>query len=131
MARLVNIKLCFRTYFCNLIIQIKWCKIQYLNLDKALLFLSNQVISLKNWKLWQGPTTTEFNIFCLHFPHVSVLPMSTKGCSGLFLFCLDLELFTNLVSVNVQKPDLFFFWQITQVLKKKKNPENHFIDIGK
>ena len=40
---------------------IKWCKIQHLSLDKALLFPRNQVISLKNWKLW-GPTTKAFNI---------------------------------------------------------------------
>ena len=46
----VNIKLDFTDkLFCNLIKIIKWCKIQYSNLDKALLFLGNQVIWRKNW----------------------------------------------------------------------------------
>ena len=72
-----------------------------LTLDKVILFPINQVICLKNGKLWQAPTTIEFNIFCWNFAHVSVLPMSTNGCFGFFLFCLDLELLINLVFVNV------------------------------
>ena len=103
--------------FCNFIKLIKWRKIQYLNLNKALLFLRNQVICLKNWKLWRVPTTIEFNIVCWSFAHVSVLPMSTKMCSECFLFYLDLEL---LVSVSIKKPGLFWFWQITQILNKIK-----------
>ena len=42
---------------------IKWCKIQYLNLDKTFVFRRNQVICQKNWKLWRAPTTVQFNIF--------------------------------------------------------------------
>ena len=30
--------------------------------------------------------------FCWNFAHVSYLLMSTKGCVGFCLFCLDLEL---------------------------------------
>ena len=30
---------------------------------QTLLFSRNQVFCLKNWKLWQTPTTIEFNIF--------------------------------------------------------------------
>ena len=102
---------------------IKWCKIQYLNLGKALLFARNQVIYLKNWKLWQAPTTVQFNIFCWTFAHFSYLPMSTKGCVGFFLFCLELELFAknkkiSAVSTLSQKPGL----SITQDLNKKKIP---------
>ena len=63
---------------------IKLYKIQYLNLDKALLFHRNQPICLKNWKLWRAPTATKFNIFSWNFAHVSYLIMSAKGCSGLF-----------------------------------------------
>ena len=61
---------------------IKWWKIQYLNLDKVLVFPRKQVICLKNWKLWRAPNTVEFNIFCWNFAHDFVLPMSTKGCEG-------------------------------------------------
>ena len=41
--------------------------------------------------------------------------MSTKGCSRIFLFCLDLELLINLVSVSVLKPGRFLFWQINSM----------------
>ena len=34
--------------------------------------------------------------FSWNFEHVSYLPISTKGCLGLFLFCLDLELFAKI-----------------------------------
>ena len=34
--------------------------------------------------------------FCWNFAHVSYLPISTKGCLGFFLFCLDLELFAKI-----------------------------------
>ena len=84
-ARVVNLKLAFTDWFFdNLIILIKLCKMQYLNLDKALLFLRSQVICLKNWKLWRAPTTVESNILCWNFAHVSYLTMSTKRCSGFF-----------------------------------------------
>ena len=53
--------------FYNLVTLIKWCKIRYLNLDKALFFPRNQVICLKNWKLWQAPTNMKINIFFLKF----------------------------------------------------------------
>ena len=42
------------------------------------------------------PTTLQFNIFCWNFRHVSYLSMSTKGCAGFFLFCLNLELFAKI-----------------------------------
>ena len=48
-ARAVNLELGFTDYsFYNLVILIKLCKIRYLNLDQALLFIRNQVHSLKN-----------------------------------------------------------------------------------
>ena len=110
---------------------INWSRIQYLNLGEALLFPRNQVICLKNWKLFRTPTTSPFKNFCWNFTHVSVLHMSTKGCVEFFSFCLYLKLLINLFSVSVQKPGLFWFWQITQVLIKIKNPSHPFVDIGK
>ena len=64
----------------------KLCKIRYLNENKALLFPRNQVIRLKNSKLWQAPTTTELNIFCWNFAGVSSKTKSTKGGSEFTLF---------------------------------------------
>ena len=109
----------FLYYF---IILTNQCQIPYKTLDKALLFLRNQVFCLKNWKLWRTTTTLEFNFFCWNFAHLSYLPMSTKGCSGFFKFFLDLELVAkienDLVFTHPQKP---VFW-ITPDLKGKKIP---------
>ena len=38
----------------------------------------------ENLKTWRAPIAIEFNIFCWNFAHVSVLPVSTKDCSGFF-----------------------------------------------
>ena len=68
-AHMVNLRLAFTEwFFYNLIVLIKLYKIRYLNSDKALLFLRNQVIYLKNWK---SPTTIKFNSFCWYFAHVT------------------------------------------------------------
>ena len=49
-----------------------------------------------------------------------------KIVCGIIKFCLDLELLINLVYVNVKKPGIFWFWQITQVLNKiKKIPHTN------
>ena len=58
--------------------------------------------------------------------------MSTKGCVGFFLFCLDLELLIKVQKTSVYKPGLLKFLQITQDLNEiKKNPTQSFVDIGK
>ena len=50
----------------------------------------------EKWKLWRAPTTVDFNNFCWNFAHVPYLTISTKRCVGLFLFCLELELFAKI-----------------------------------
>ena len=76
-TRAVNSKLAFtQSFFYSLIILIKLCKIRYLKLDKALIFPRNQVICLKNWKIWRAPTTIKFNIF---FAEI-LLTFPTKQC---------------------------------------------------
>ena len=76
---IVNIKFGFMDWFLYyFILLIKQCKILYKTLDKALLFSRNQVICLKNRKLWRAPA----NIFFWNF--VSYLSMSTKGCLDFF-----------------------------------------------
>ena len=57
---------------------------RYLNLDKALLFPKNQVICLKNLKLWRAPTTVEFNIFLLKFCTRFLLNNVYKNLLGIF-----------------------------------------------
>ena len=111
---------------------IKWCKIQYLNLGKALWFPRNQVICLKNWKLWWAPTTVQFNIFCWNFTYVSVLPVYAKACVGFFIIlfrswviykpglceCVETRSFLILVNNSSSK-------------QNKKNSTHSFVDSGK
>ena len=107
-ARVVNLKLALTEWlFYDLVILIKLYKIWYLNLDKVLLFLGNQVISLKNQKLWWAPTTIKFNIFCWNFAHVSYLTVSTKGCSGFFYILFRPWVINKNVKKRVCKNQVF------------------------
>ena len=122
-ARVVNSKLAFANWLC---------KIQYLNLDKAPLFPRNQVICLKNWKLWRAPTTIKFNIFWWNFAHVSYLTMSTKGCSEYFFILFRSWIINKNVKNECVETRSFWFLQINQDLNEiKKNPEHSFVDIDK
>ena len=57
--------------------------------------------------------------------------MSTKGCVGLFLFCLVLDLFAKikkyLGSTHSHKPVLL----ITRYKQNRINPMHRFVDIRK
>ena len=58
--------------------------------------------------------------------------MSTKGCAGTFLFCLDLELSAKIKKDLVSTYLLFTLVLITQDLNKiLKNPTHPFVDITK
>ena len=67
----------------------------------------------------------------IFFIHVPCLPMSTKGCVGFSLFCLELEFFAKirkcLVSTDSQKPGL----SITQDLNEIIKSHTSFLDIIK
>ena len=93
----------------------------YKNLDKALLFLRNQIFCLKIWKLWRALTILQFNIFCWNFAHVFYLPLSKKGCVGFFKFYLDLELFAKIKKDLVSSNSFFTLLVISQDLSKIKN----------
>ena len=102
---------------------IKWCKIQCLNLERALVFPRNQDICLKNWKLWRAPATVEFNFnyvkffllkICTRFRPTNIY----KRVWDFLKFCLDIELLINLVSVC--KNQVFFDFGKQQVLNKIK-----------
>ena len=86
------------------------------------MFSRNQVFCLKNWKLWRPPTTIELNISCWNFGHVSYLPMSTKVCSELFLFCLNLELFAKIKKDLVSTHSFFTFFNNSRSKQNKKIP---------
>ena len=92
----------------------------YKNLDRALLFLRNQVFCLKSWKLWWAPTILQFKIFCWNFAHVFHLSLSKKGCVGFFLFYLDLELFAKIKKDLVSSHSFSTLLLITPDLNKIK-----------
>ena len=112
-------------FYYNLIILINYWKMPYKNLDKALLFLRNQVFCLKIWKLWRAPTILQFNIFFY-------LPMSTKGCAW-FLF---IPFRSWVICKNSKRPGFYtlvFYTFINNSRSKqnKKNPTHPFVDITK
>ena len=58
--------------------------------------------------------------------------MSTKGCVGFLLFCLDLEVFAINKKDLVSTHSFIKLLLITQDLNKiKKNPAYTFVDITK
>ena len=59
-----------------------------------------------------------FNNFYCNFAHISNLIMSTKECLRFFVNLFRCENVKNLVSMNVYKPRLFQFFQITQDLNQ-------------
>ena len=98
----------------------------YKNLDKALLFLRNEVFCLKIWKLWWAPATLRFIIFCWNFAHVFYLPMSSVG--GIFFI-----LFRSWVICKKLKTPGFYtlfstFLLITQDLDKIKKIPNCLLE---
>ena len=78
---------------------------------------------LKNLKLLRALSTTELNIFSWYLAHVSDLTISTKACSGIFYFFLDLDFFGKI------KKDLVSAHSISK--QNKKNPEHTFVNIIK
>ena len=134
-ARVVNLKLAFTGwFFYNLIILIKLYKIRYVNLNKALLFPRNQVICLKNLKLWRTQTTVKFNIFCWNFAHVSYLMMSIKGCLGFFCFIFFFRswiIIKNVKNECVETRSFWFFGNNSRSKQNKKTSEGPFIVIGR
>ena len=72
--------------------------------------------------------------FLLKFcTYVSVLPMSTKGSLGFFLFCLDLKLVINLCCFCdcVETRSFLILANNSSSKQNKKNPEFAFVDVGK
>ena len=78
----------------------------------------NHVFLSEKLKTLTTPTTIDFNIFCWNFAHISCLPISTRVCSGFFLFCLDLELFAKIKKGLVSTHSFFTLLLITQDLNK-------------
>ena len=128
----------------NLIILIKKCKISHKNLDKAVVFLRNQVFCLKFWKLWQASTTLQFNIFCCNFAHVYYLLITAWRVSkyGVISVVRIWTLFTQWMSTKECARFFFIlfrclhsrflhFFNNSRPKQNKKNPELSFSDIIK
>ena len=102
------------------------------NLDKALLFLRNQVFCLKIWKYWRTPTILQFNIFCWNFAHVFYLPMSKTGRVGFSFILLRSWNICN----NKKRPGFYTlifctFFNNSRSNQNKKYLTHSFVDITK
>ena len=65
-------------------------------------------------------TSLQFNSFCLNFGHFFYLPLSTKLCVDIFLFCLDLEIFAKTKKDLASTHSFFTLILITRDLNKIK-----------
>ena len=83
-------------FFYNLIILIKKYKIPYKNLDKPLLFSTNQLFYLKILKLWRASTNADFDNFCWNCVPNFLLTKVYQKSSVFFLLCLELEVFAKI-----------------------------------
>ena len=80
MACVVNVKF----FFYGLILLqfdniIKQCKTPLKKLGKAQLLSRNPVFCLKIWKIWQAPTTLEFNFSSWSFAHVYIFINNSRS----------------------------------------------------
>ena len=91
--------------------------------QSAIVFEKPGVLS-ENLKTLISPTTLQFNIFCWNLAHLSYLPISTKWFAGVFLFCLDLELFAKTKKDLVSTHSIVTLLLITQDLNKIKKIPN-------
>ena len=147
-ARVVNLKFAFTEWlFYNLIKVMKLHKILYLDLDKALLFSRNQVICLKNWKLWRVPTTVKFNNLNLPLPKLNPpSPGETsfkkprlirvndvyKRVFGIFLiFFRSWVIIKNVKNKCVETRSFLFFTNNSRSKQNKNNSEHAFVDISR
>ena len=118
---MVSLKLAFTGwFFYNRVTLITLYKIWYLNLDKAVLFPRNQVICLKNWNLWQGPTTIKFNFFFLKFCTDFLLSNVYKRVFRIFLFCLDLKSLIEIKKKRACRKWVFFIFANNSRYKQNK-----------
>ena len=117
-------------FYYNLIILIKSCKIPYKNLEKALLFSKKQVFFLKIWKLGRTPTILQFNMFCWNFAHAFYLPMSTRGCVGIFFISFRSWItFQNLKIPGFYTLVFYTFINNSRSKQNKKDPTHTLVEL--
>ena len=82
----------------------------------------------ENLKTLTGSNYPTVQYFSLKLCRVSNLPISisTKGCAGFFLFCLDLKLFAKTKKYLVSTYSIFTTLLITQDLNKIKKSRTRF-----
>ena len=130
-ARVCHSKLGFTNwFFYNLILLIELCKIQLLNWEKVLLFPRNQVICLKNWKLWQAPTTIEW-YFLLKFCTLFLFNNVYKGVFEIFFTLFRFWVINKKCKKRECRNQGFFNFANSRSMQNKKNPKDTFVDIGK
>ena len=133
MAYEINLKLAFKEwFFYNLVILIKLCKNQYLNLDRALLFQETKLFvwKIENFDELQLPQSLIFFAEILHmFPNWQCLQ---NGVRDFFVVVVCLFRFwvinKNVKNESVESRSFSIFANNSRSKQNNKNPEETFVD---
>ena len=85
----------------------------------------------ENWKTLTSSNSPTVQHFLLKLRTRFLLTNVYKRVFGIFLFCLDLELFAKIKKDLVSTHSFFTLSLITQDLNKIKNPTHAFVNITK
>ena len=100
--------------------------------QSSILFFEKPVVLSENLKTLTSSNYPTVQYFLLKLRTRFLLTNVYKRVFGIFLFCLDLELFAKIKEDLVSTLSIFILLLISQDLNKiKKNPEHPFVDIIK
>ena len=130
---MIDLKLAFKEwFFYNLVILIKLCKNQYLNLDRALLFQETKLFvwKIENFDELQLPQSLIFLAEILHmFPNWQCLQ---NGVRDFFVVVVCLFRFwvinKNVKNESVESRSFSIFANNSRSKQNNKNPEETFVD---
>ena len=130
---MIDLKLAFKEwFFYNLVILIKLCKNQYLNLDRALLFQETKLFvwKIENFDELQLPQSLIFFAEILHmFPNWQCLQ---NGVRDFFVVVVCLFRFwvinKNVKNESVESRSFSIFANNSRSKQNNKNPEETFVD---
>ena len=118
-------------FYYDFIILIKKCEIPHRNLGKAILFSRNQVFLSEKLKTLTSSNYHRVQYFLLKLCTRFLLTNFYKRVFGIFLYCLDLELFAKIKKTCFYTLIFYIFINNSRSKQNKKNPGHPFVDIVK
>ena len=99
--------------------------------ESSIVFEKTGIFS-ENWKLGRTPTILQFNIFCWNFAHAFYLPMSAKGCVGIFFISFRSWITCQSLKIPGFYTLVFYtFINNSRSKQNKKDPTHPLVDITK